>query len=388
MKKKVISYERTTGVNQRKVSMIGDLNRAEYQIVGASPSVLAKTAIVLFCSGNGTRLVTGNFTKSTIPLPIPSRKTPLELLLRSLPKSIGQIIISVLPDDETTMRYLKDNAFFGLPEDKFGFVPQFMVKPEGDVVSAYPGGAGYVFEKVMQDAAVLDDFVENIIFIDGDKMCLDMNVLLQFIGYHEVNNRLLSVATYPLIDDASHKYAHVDTGLDRAFSGKQLPVDLKEIASPERHQLGAGAYIVRKGLSFLPLKSEVEEKVGVSFEEKPMIAVVSAVAAKNPLWGNGYFQVIPGDLGQGIKDRQTLQVIIKKIKEKQKILFQEKGWNVGDTVTIERYNQNDDDLKVSPNNTLETGSSLFLSGPSDLGKNNTFIGQSIILGFRKPSSTP
>jgi hypothetical protein len=359
----------------RKVSLIGDSNREEYLRVGSDVKVLSETAAVLFCSGKGSRLVTGDWTKPTVPLPIASRKTPLELLIRSLPLDIGQIVISILPDDVITKDYLENNKFFGHSKDKFSYVLQDMVSTAGTNMPSYPGGTGYVFERVMTND-ILGSAIKNVIFIDGEKMGVDVDVLKEFLGSHVANTRMLSVATYPLMDDPDGKYAHVDTFLDRAFSGKTTPKEVRDSRNKEAHHLGAGVYIASKGIDFLPLSSEKEIKAGATFYEKPIIGVVNAVGQKYTPHGIGYFQVKRGELGLGNKDRDAVQKNSAQITGVNKQLLSSGGWNVGQNVTIEIYEQKDE--SISPNSTLSDGSSIFLSGPSSLGQNNLFQGDCVV----------
>jgi hypothetical protein len=308
-------------------------------------------------------------------LPIASRKTPLELLIRSLPLDIGQIVISILPDDVITKDYLENNKFFGHSKDKFSYVLQDMVSTAGTNMPSYPGGTGYVFERVMTND-ILGSAIKNVIFIDGEKMGVDVDVLKEFLGSHVANTRMLSVATYPLMDDPEGKYAHVDIFLDRAFSGKTTPKEVRDSKNKEAHHLGAGVYIASKGIDFLPLSSEKEIKAGATFYEKPIIGVVNAVGQKYTPHGIGYFQVKRGELGLGNKDRDAVQKNSAQITGVNKQLLSSGGWNVGQNVTIEIYEQKDE--SISPNSTLSDGSSIFLSGPSSLGQNNLFQGDCVV----------
>ncbi len=386
IRKKVVSFQEVADnilfrVCLRKVSTIGDKHRAEYLAKGSEPQVLSTTAVVLFCSGKGSRLVTGNWTKPTLPLPIPSRKTPLELLIRSISDDIGQIVISVLPGDTATRKYLEDNNFFGKDASKFSYIDQPMVITQDANRQDYPGGTGTVFDKVMQSNDILSESVENVVFMDGEKMGVEAKSFLEFIGYHVCNDRLFSVAAYPLIEDPKHKYAHINTLTDEAYSGRKTPDELRLDTDEKKHLLGAGVYIARKGVNYAPLEAEAEIKAGISFEEIPIISAVKAVSSKNETVDIGYFQVERGQLGVGIKDREAVHVNINHITEKYRKILLQAGWNVGDNVLIEMYGQINDDSIKSPNNTLISGATLFLSGPSKLGENNTFKGESLICGL-------
>ena len=357
----------------RKLSkLVGDTPREAgvYRALGIAN--VKNSALLLFCSGKGTRLITDiKHPKPIVPATL-SQKTPLELILRATPDDIGKIIISVTPESKKYIKkYLLDEKFFQQDESKIVFVNQPLVK-EKSSSEKYPGGTGLVIKELFQNSeyrSILAEF-ENIISLDGEKLGYETDVLFDFLGYHLYNKRSISVATYPLslMNSSLKKFACIDVESNTIYSRKKIPERIKNKLSKilesrgnrDSYQLGGGVYIlnqkVLRNIFFGAvgvddsrediLKTftyDLEEKVETlsdgtlvrrEFKELPITSILNSLSNNSSF---GYFQINRGSLGVGIKQTQTLidSTLEKSLASKD--ILEKLGWTVFPDADVEVY---------------------------------------------------
>lgn len=358
-------------------SHLAELERESYQKQGKSS--LASTAMVFFCSGSGTRLVASKEHPKPLAKATPSGKVPLELLLRSTPKEIPRIIISVPPGDNTIKQYLKEHQFYGFEEEKFLFVDQPMTKTDILKGEEMPAGTGAVVMglvgRIKSGAPELSG-IQNMILMDGEKTGFNPDVLASLLGFHIQNKNDLTTACYSLDAElrTDKKFAHIDTEMHRAYSGKESPDEL--LKKEKNHLLGGGVYVINRGIALAPLRATQESKTitlgdvvqKTSFPEIPMISIVEATSGRL-----GYYEVIRGDLGSGIKKRESIPANISIQSEANKARLAKQGWTLFPTSFVEMYGATI--TGKNSDTTLKDGANLFLSGAIQFGQANELYGR-------------
>lgn len=343
--------------------------KGEYYKIGKKN--ISKVAILFLCSGEGTRVITGNKKRKPILEGSYFRETPLMGLFRSTPVDVPKILISVQQKDTIIKDYLKLHNNFGRSEENLLFIDQPEVETDSEKIKTYPGGGGLVVREVLHNPELrkkLGTSVKHIIIMDGEKMKYDREELYQFIGFHIKHENQLTVATYPVMPDPVKKFAHIDSLNNRAFTGAKTPGDL--IVQKEHHHLNGGVYMVSLAdancfdnfESFPDHKTKDNETF--NFMETPTLTLINS-----KLMMVGYWQHERGKLGKGIKDRKSITANVLADSEQSINVLQKIGWTVFPCI-VELL-----DVKINnfqPNNRVSAYSTVFFAGNTEIGEENTF----------------
>ncbi|MFA5928696.1 MAG: hypothetical protein WC838_05315, partial [Candidatus Margulisiibacteriota bacterium] len=341
----------------------------------AGKKMIPQSAVVLFCSGRGTRFAASDRVPKVLALATIAGKTPLELLIRNTPEDISRIIITTAPGDTVIEDFLKLHKYFDRDPRQFVFVEQ--PQTITDSAEEVPAGTGKVVEKILNDPKIMQQLagVQHLIMMDGEKTGYKLEAMLQMLGFHGENKNSLTVATYlPTPATAKDKkFAHIDLQKNIAYLGKHVPEELLDRFAD--HHLGGGVYIFdlkNTGGSVQPLRPLLEDKLGADgrkkiFWETPLISLIEAVAGQI-----GYFQIERGELGAGMKEREAVPKNITASSAEAIKVLNAKGWTVLNNTLVEMY-----DLSLSGLNAdtvLANNSQLFIRGQISMGEGNKLSG--------------